>query len=266
LTITVANSAGGAVAGATLADALPAGTNVSWSISPAYTGPGTCTITGAVGAQVLNCSFGTIAASQTFNISLFSANSSQGTYTNTAIIKIGNQQLLTIAALSVQKLPTAFSNLTASQSIYVGAASVTLSGTIGSGAAFPAVGETVSITIHGATQTATIGASGTFTASFPTAAIPASTTPNTITYSYAGDATFSAATDTSTTLTVKKTGDVNGDGVVNCADIAIVKASFGKKRGQAGFDARADINNDGIVNVIDLATVARQLPAGSTCP
>jgi len=266
LTITVANSAGGAVAGATLGDALPAGTNVSWSISPAYTGPGTCTITGAVGAQVLNCSFGTIAASQTFNISLFSANSSLGTYTNTAIIKIGNQQLLTIAALSVQTLPTAFSNLTASQSIYVGTASVTLSGTIGSGAAFPAAGETVSITIHGATQTTTIGASGTFTASFPTATIPASTTPNTITYSYAGDATFSAATDTSTTLTVKKTGDVNGDGVVNCADIAIVKASFGKKRGQAGFDARADINNDGIVNVIDLATVARQLPAGSTCP
>jgi hypothetical protein len=52
---------------------------------------------------------------------------------------------------------------------------------------------------------------------------------------------------------------------VNCADIAIVKASFGKKTGQPGFDPRADVNGDGIVNVSDLATVSRQLPAGTTC-
>jgi hypothetical protein len=61
-------------------------------------------------------------------------------------------------------------------------------------------------------------------------------------------------------------GDVNGDGVVNCADIAIIKASFGKKAGQAGFDTRADVNGDSVVNVIDLATVAKQLPAGTSCP
>jgi len=61
-------------------------------------------------------------------------------------------------------------------------------------------------------------------------------------------------------------GDVNGDGVVNCADLAIVKAAFGKRLGQPGYDARADVNHDGVVNVVDLATVARQLPAGTTCP
>jgi hypothetical protein len=60
-------------------------------------------------------------------------------------------------------------------------------------------------------------------------------------------------------------GDVNGDGVVNCADLAVVKASFGKKLGQAGFDPRADVNFDGVVNIIDLSTVARALPAGSVC-
>ena len=60
-------------------------------------------------------------------------------------------------------------------------------------------------------------------------------------------------------------GDVNGDGVVNCADLAIVKAAFGKKTGQAGFDPRADVNGDGIVNILDLSTVARQLPVGTTC-
>ena len=61
-------------------------------------------------------------------------------------------------------------------------------------------------------------------------------------------------------------GDLNGDRKVDCADIAIVKASFGKRRGQPGFDARADVNNDGVVDVRDLAFVAQKLPAGTKCP
>lgn len=60
-------------------------------------------------------------------------------------------------------------------------------------------------------------------------------------------------------------GDLNGDGVVNCADLAIVRASFGKRAGQAGFDSRADVNGDGVVNIIDLSTEARLLPAGTVC-
>ena len=60
-------------------------------------------------------------------------------------------------------------------------------------------------------------------------------------------------------------GDLNGDGVVNCADLAIVKASFGKRVGQAGFDFRADANGDGIVNVLDLSFVAKRIPAGTVC-
>jgi hypothetical protein len=60
-------------------------------------------------------------------------------------------------------------------------------------------------------------------------------------------------------------GDVNGDGQVNCSDLDIVKVSFGKSTGQAGFDARADVNHDGIVNILDLSIVARQLPAGTVC-
>jgi hypothetical protein len=61
-------------------------------------------------------------------------------------------------------------------------------------------------------------------------------------------------------------GDVNGDGRVDCNDVAIVRAAFGKRTGQPGFDARADLNRDGIVNVIDLTTVTRQLPVGTVCP
>jgi Bacterial Ig-like domain (group 3)/Dockerin type I domain len=60
-------------------------------------------------------------------------------------------------------------------------------------------------------------------------------------------------------------GDLNGSGAVSCADLAIVKASFGKKTGQPGFDPRADVNGDGIVNILDLSAVARQLPAGTVC-
>ena len=61
-------------------------------------------------------------------------------------------------------------------------------------------------------------------------------------------------------------GDVNGDGLVNCTDLAIIKASFGKKTGQTGFDPRADVNLDNVVDVRDLAIVSRQLPTGTRCP
>ncbi len=60
-------------------------------------------------------------------------------------------------------------------------------------------------------------------------------------------------------------GDVNGDGKVDCSDIAIVKAGFGRKAGDSLFDARADTNNDGSVDVRDLATVAQHLPIGTHC-
>jgi Dockerin type I domain/Cohesin domain len=61
-------------------------------------------------------------------------------------------------------------------------------------------------------------------------------------------------------------GDVNGDGKVNCADMAIVKADFGLRVGEAGYNSRADVNQDGVINILDLAIVARQLPPGMTCP
>jgi hypothetical protein len=60
-------------------------------------------------------------------------------------------------------------------------------------------------------------------------------------------------------------GDVNGDDTVDCGDLVIIKASFGKRSGQPGFDPRADINGDGVVNVKDLAFVARKIPVGVRC-
>jgi len=61
-------------------------------------------------------------------------------------------------------------------------------------------------------------------------------------------------------------GDASGDGVVNCADVAIVKASLGKRINQPGFDARADLNRDNVVDIRDLTSVIRLLPSGLVCP
>lgn len=60
-------------------------------------------------------------------------------------------------------------------------------------------------------------------------------------------------------------GDVDGSGVVDCADVALVKASFGKRTGQAGFNPGADINQNGVVDVSDLSAVTRLLPTGTVC-
>jgi hypothetical protein len=60
-------------------------------------------------------------------------------------------------------------------------------------------------------------------------------------------------------------GDVDGDGFVTCADMAIVRTSFGRRTGQPGFDARADLNRNGVVEVSDLALVSSQLPTSVVC-
>lgn len=59
--------------------------------------------------------------------------------------------------------------------------------------------------------------------------------------------------------------DVNGDGVVDCADLRLVWGAYGRTQGQAGFNPRADVNGDGVVDVKDLAMVLRQLGPGQKC-
>lgn len=72
--------------------------------------------------------------------------------------------------------------------------------------------------------------------------------------------------ETKTQVVQALPGDLNGDGKVDCIDVIIVKASFGKKKGQPGFDPRADTNSDGIVDIRDLTFVSQKLPAGTRCP
>ena len=99
---------------------------------------------------------------------------------------------------------SAFSGLTASQSITYGADAVTLSGTLSApGPVYPADGETITITINGTPHTTTTtNGNGSFTISYPTATLPVGSPHYDITYSYAGSDNLNPATDASTTLTV----------------------------------------------------------------
>jgi hypothetical protein len=60
-------------------------------------------------------------------------------------------------------------------------------------------------------------------------------------------------------------GDVNGDAVVDCSDVAVVRCALGKRTGQAGFDGRADVNADRMVDVRDLDFVSQKLPKATRC-
>ncbi len=130
-TVTVANSsiAGTATAtGVTLNDPLPAGPGIDWSISPAYSGPGTCSITGAVGSQVLGCSFGNMApgASASVHISSATTVASAGTYKNTATASATNApSIMASATIVVTAIPSTSLTETASAKVIANGTAVT---------------------------------------------------------------------------------------------------------------------------------------------
>lgn len=60
-------------------------------------------------------------------------------------------------------------------------------------------------------------------------------------------------------------GDLNRDGVVNCDDLGLVKASFGMRAGNPSFNPVVDLDSNGIIDARDLALVASRVPAGTVC-
>lgn len=82
-------------------------------------------------------------------------------------------------------------------------------------------------------------------------------------------ATFTGVAALSTVVGLVPTGevlgDLNGDSLVNCFDIAIVRNAYGKRLGEEGFDSRADTNKDNVINIRDLAFVSRKLSGGVRC-
>lgn len=71
--VNVANLGPGMAVSATLTDPLPQASGVSWIISPAYSGPGTCAINGTAAAQTLSCAFGDLMAGGSANVHVTSA-------------------------------------------------------------------------------------------------------------------------------------------------------------------------------------------------
>jgi parallel beta-helix repeat protein len=72
-------------------------------------------------------------------------------------------------------------------------------------------------------------------------------------------ATISAGSNTFTdgNVTIRLMGDVNGDGVVDLRDIALVARAFGSTPSSPNWNPAADINGDGVVNMKDITLVAR---------
>ncbi|MXZ80240.1 MAG: trypsin-like serine protease, partial [Gammaproteobacteria bacterium] len=93
------------------------------------------------------------------------------------------------------------------------------------------------------------------------------TTPGTTNATYT--ATDAIGTSASLNFTIEVTDpvvpidsplDVNGDGVVDVADLVIVATAYGT-RVPAGTDLPADVNSDGVVNLPDLILVAQAIDA-----
>ncbi len=103
-----------------------------------------------------------------------------------------------IFSLANKWIPT-FSDL--SRTIVYGTPETTLTGHLGAGTAYP-TGSIVSIMLNSVTQTDTVDSSGNFSTTFSTATLGVAGGPYTVTYAFAGNPTFTAASDTSTTVTV----------------------------------------------------------------
>lgn len=60
-------------------------------------------------------------------------------------------------------------------------------------------------------------------------------------------------------------GDVNRDGIIDCADLTLLRVSFGTRISGGGFNPILDLDGNGVIDIRDLAIVSRLLPAGTTC-
>ncbi|MBO0699403.1 MAG: type VI secretion system tube protein Hcp [Zavarzinella sp.] len=65
-------------------------------------------------------------------------------------------------------------------------------------------------------------------------------------------------------LAVGLAGDVNGDQQVDAQDLDAIRALFGTRSGQAGFDPAADVNHNGMIGPGDLALARRNLGVTAT--
>ena len=147
-------------------------------------------------SATLSGSPATISATGTASVTA-AANSIIGSYTVSATAS----GITTPASFSLTNMWVPTFSALISPAIVYGTSTTTLTGHLGSGTAYP-TGSNVSITLNSVTQTASVDGSGDFTTTFSTGSLGVAGGPYTVTYAFAGNSAFTAATDTSTTLTV----------------------------------------------------------------
>ena len=207
-TINVSNSGPGSETNVALNDPLPSGSGVTWSISPAYSGPGTCSIGGSIGSQVLSCSLGTLASGSSASLHVTGASPGVGVYVNAAKESSSNQQYLSIATTTVQA-PTTTTAANASASVSSGNQNVTLTATVASTAGTVNGGSVTFTVSQGGTTIGTPVTSGTVAggAASATYVLPANTPAGsyTITAVYNEGTGFETSSDNTHTFTVTST-------------------------------------------------------------
>jgi hypothetical protein len=116
---------------------------------------------------------------------------------------LSSPELMPMIKAEFPKVNPVFSGLTPSQAIGYGNSSITLSGTLSASGAYPAAGETITVTIDGNAQTTTVSdATGDFSINYNSSTVPASGTYYAIGYSYAGDGALNPCDNSLTKLTV----------------------------------------------------------------
>ncbi len=204
-TINVSNSGPGPESNVQLNDPLPSGSGVTWSISPAYGGPGSCSISGPIGTQALSCSFGSLASGSSATLHVSGATPGVGVYVNAATASSNNQQYLTIATTTVQATTTTTA-ANASASFSTSNQSVTLTATVASTAGTVNGGSVTFTVSQGATTVGTPVTSAAVVAGAASASyvLPGGTAAGsyTITAVYNEGSGFETSSDNAHTLTV----------------------------------------------------------------
>src|ERR1019366_2992964 len=121
-TLAVSNTGAGTATSATLSDTLPTGTGITWSTSPTYTGPGTCSIAG----QTLSCNLGNLAsgATATVHVTSGTSTSSCAAYTNSATLSATNSSSVQSSATTTVQCPALSLTKTADAATVAAGASI----------------------------------------------------------------------------------------------------------------------------------------------
>jgi thermitase len=204
-TLAVTNSGTGAASSVALSDVLPAGTGLTWSISPAYSGPGSC----AIASGSLSCSFGSLSSGGTASVHIAGATtgSSCGVYPNTATATASNASSVEASATTTVVCGQSIS-FGALPNVALGRAPFSVSATASSGLTVSFASLTTTVcTVSG--TTVTLAAIGNCT----------------IEATQAGNAVYTAAPSVDQSFTVTGPTATPGAGAANFANTIVGKSS-----------------------------------------